>query len=198
MKKIANIVTTARKYNYSDMFNVVNSMDDCVNGLPTLVVGWSNMKKWFPEADILTKECNGIKWTFSKTERRCDYEDDIIKFYNYSIMNVMKDIKYTYVDPIKFSLLSIKKVIKYCKGNDKKFVFLTKGSQFMFVYSEEYKTVFGVSLTLMEYIGISKQKVIRLVKNGVFIRDTSFINSDIRRIIGTNTAYILPLYNYFK
>lgn len=198
MKKIANIVTTARKYNYSDMFNVVNSIDECVNGLPTLVIGWSNMKKWFPDADILVKEYNGIKWTFSKTERRCDYEEDIIRFYEYSIMNVMNNIKYTYIDPIKFSLTSLKKVIKYFKGNDKKNVFITKNSQFMFVYSEDYKTVFGISLTLMEYLGIVKHKVIRLVKNGVFIRDTSFINSDIRRIIGANTAYILPLYDYFK
>lgn len=198
MIKIANIVTTAKKHSYSDMFNVCNSMDDIIEGLPTLIVGWSNVKKIFPEANILSKEYNGIKWTFSKTERRCDYEEDVIKFYEYSIMSIMNDIKYTYVDLIKFKLESIKKIIKFLKGPSKKVVFLTKGSQFMFVYSQEFKTIFGISLALSEYIGIPKKKIISMIKNGEFIKDTSFINSDIRRIIGNNTDYILPLYCYFK
>ena len=80
MQKLGNIVTTAKKNNYSEIFNVVNSIDKCITDLPILVVGWKLMTSLFPDANILNKEYNGVKWTFTKTERRCEYEEDIIEF----------------------------------------------------------------------------------------------------------------------
>ena len=68
----------------------------------------------------------------------------------------------------------------------------------MFIYSEMYNTVFGISLEMCEYLGVNKQKVIKLVKNTEFIHDTKFISNEIRKVIGSNTHYILPLYTYFK
>ena len=93
MQKLGNIVTTAKKNNYSEIFNVVNSIDKCITDLPILVVGWKLMKSLFPDANILNKEYNGVKWTFTKTERRCEYEEDIIEFYNYLVSEYVEQYK---------------------------------------------------------------------------------------------------------
>lgn len=84
------------------------------------------------------------------------------------------------------------------KGNTAKILFLTKDSKFMFVYSREYNTVFGISLTLCQYIGIKQRKILRLLNNAKLINDISVIDNDMKRIIGTNTHYILPLYDFFN
>lgn len=197
MNKIGNIVTTGKPSQYSELFNVVKSMDEIQRDLPTLIIGWKNVKSIFPDANILIKEYNGINWTFSKTERRCDYEDDVINFYNKSILSKMSEIKYIYVDIIRFGYRKIVKIIDFLKGKSKKLVFYTKNSNFVFIYSSEYKTIFGISLTLVEYLGITKRKVTSIIKNAEYIKDTGYINSDIRKVIGNNTHYILPLFEYF-
>lgn len=198
MKKIANIVVKKNTNNFSELFNVVNSLDMCIDNLPTLVIGWNFFKSFYPDANILEKKYNGLYWTFSKTERRCDYEEDIVEFYKLAVNEIIRNIQYTYIDIVKFSLTSIKKTIKFLKDKHSKIVFLTKDSQFLFVYSKDYSTVFGISLTLCEYLGIKKKKVLRMLNNATFIKGTSFIDNDLRQIIGNNTHYILPLFDYFS
>ena len=198
MEKLGNIVTSSKQNTFSEIFNVVNSYDDIIQGVPTLIIGWENAKKYIPQVNILTKRYDNIWWTFSKTERRCEYEDDIMEFFKFTILSRMNKIKYVYVDLVNFRLNSIKKMISFAKGSTHKVVFLTRNKNFMFIYSKQYETIFGISLTLCEYLGIYRNKVIRLVKNGEFIHDTSFIDGDIRKVIGGNTHYILPLYEYFQ
>lgn len=195
MKKIGNIVTNGRKTAYSELFNVVKSLNECIPNLPTLVVGWSNMKSMFPDATTTDKSYGGIRWTFTKTERRCDYEEDIADFYRSSLKACLESVRYVYVDIVGYSLSRIKKAVSFARNDRDKTVFLTKGSSFMFVYSEKYNTVFGLSLTLCEYLGIPRRKVIALFKGSKFVHDTSFIDSGIRSVIGADTHYILPLYN---
>ena len=198
MKKLANIVTKSKKNTFGNIFNVVNSYSDIIEGIPTLIIGIEEAKQNIDNFSILKKEYNDVWWTFAKMERRCEYEDDIIKFYNYAILNGMKKTKYVYIDLINYKLSSIKKVIKFLKNNTKKYVFLTRNSHFMFIYSETYNTVFGISLELCEYLGVKKQKIMKLLKNVEYIHNTKFIDNDIRKVIGSNTHYILPLYTYLN
>lgn len=198
MKKIGNIVTKSKKNTFGDIFNVVKSFDDIIEGIPTLIIGFEEAKEWIENFNIIDKQYGDIWWTFKKTERRCEYEEDVIKFYNYAILHEMEKTKYVYVDLINFRLASIKKIIKFLGDGTKKYVFLTRNSHFMFVYSEVYNTVFGISLELCEYLGIAKQKVYKLLRNQEYIHDTKFIGSDIRKVIGSNTHYILPLYTYLN
>ena len=198
VKKLANIVTKSKKNTFGNIFNVVNDYGDIIEGIPTLIIGIDEAKKHIENFTILNKVYGDIWWTFGKTERRCEYEDDIIEFYNYTILNGMKKTKYVYIDLINFKLSSIKKVIKFLKGYTKKYIFLTKNSHFMFIYSEVYNTVFGLSLELCEYLGIKKQKIYKLIRDGEYIHNTKFIDDNIRKVIGSNTHYILPLYTYLN
>ena len=198
MKKIGNIITKSKKNVFGDMFNVVKSFDEAIEGIPTLIIGVEEARKHINGFNILTKQYDNVWWTFAKTERRCEYEDDIISFYKYVILYGMEKIKYTYIDLINYKLNSIKKVINFLRDNTKKFIFLTRNSNFMFIYSEKYSTVFGISLELCEYLGVRKQKIFKLLKNVEYIHDTSFITSDLRKVIGGNTHYIPILHTYLN
>ena len=39
MKKIANIVTTYKPEQFSGIYNVVDDIENCISGIPTIVVG---------------------------------------------------------------------------------------------------------------------------------------------------------------
>lgn len=198
MKKIGNIISLAKPENFSPLYNVVKNYEDKIDGIPTLIIGWENAKKYIPDVNILKKQYDNIWWTFKKNERRCDYEVDIVEYYNKTIKQTLDKVKFIYVNPLTFCLTSIKKIIKFFKSNTVKYSFLTKNSNYMFVYSEQYNTVFGISLTFCEYIGIPKKKVIKLLHNTIYVNDLSFLSNDIRKVIGNNTHYIPILYSYIE
>lgn len=194
MRKVANIVTSAKKNTFGNIFNVVQSCDEAIEGIPTLIIGLESAKENIDNFSILKRQYGDTWWTFKKTEKRCEYEEDIAKFYNYVVLHEMEKTKYVYVDIVRYPYSKIKKVINFLGDSSKKYVFLTKNSNFMFVYSEKYNTVFGISLELCEYLGVKKNKVYKLLKNREYINDTKFIPPDLRRAIGTNTHYIPSLY----
>jgi len=203
MQKLANIVTPSKNNGFPEIYNVVSSCEDTDVNLPTLYIGLDSARKCIDNFSILKKYYpeQNCWWTFSKTERRDDNITDIENFQEYVIINALKNTKYEYIDFIKYSLKRIKKLINYILYSDNsKICFLTRGSSFMFIYDIKLNTVFGLSLSLCEYCGLNKHKIIKHVKsntNNEFINGTDFMNNDLKRIIGSNTHYILPLYCYF-
>ena len=94
MKFIANIITKG-KLEISSYFNIVSNMDNIDITLPTLIVGWKETKCLFPEQNILENRINdNIFWTFSKREKRYQYEKDLETFINLVISNLNKEINY--------------------------------------------------------------------------------------------------------
>lgn len=203
MQKLANIVTRGKKDDFSGIYNVVNSCDGIDVNLPTLYVGLNNAKKCIENFSILQKyyKEQNCWWTFSKTERRNDYFDDIEQFQETVILTTLSKIKYEYVNFLKYSKRRIVNFIKYIYSDSDKVCFLTRSGSFIFIYDVKLKIVFGLSLTLCEYVGVDKNKVISKIKSNKyneFINNTSFLNSDVKHIIGNDTHYILPLYCYFR
>jgi len=73
MKKIANIVST-QKVDVSEYFNVVESMDEIIHGLPTLIVDYYYIDKHYPNFDIaVSKIQDNLFWTFKRTHKRDKY-----------------------------------------------------------------------------------------------------------------------------
>ena len=203
MQKLANIVTKGRKSDFSEIYNVVSSCEGIDVNLPTLYIGLATAKKCIENFSILQKHYKeqNCWWTFSKTERRNDYLNDIEKFQEYVILDALKSVKYEYVNFIRYKRSRIANFIKYIYSSTEKICFFTRESNFLFIYDTKLKTIFGLSLTLCEYCGVNKSKIITKIKsntNNVFINGISFLNSDIKRIIGSNIHYILPLYCYFR
>lgn len=202
MKKLANILDESPSSVYEGIFNKVTCVEDLDKSLDTLVIGTETAKKYVKNFSMFNRKGkNGdFSWTFSKKEKRKEHIEDIYNFKKDVILNKLSDIRYEYVSFICYSLTKIKNFITYINSNDKKLCFFTVGANFVFIYSEKYRCVFGLSLSLCEYCGIDKSKIINKIKsnpNNKIINGLSFIDDEIRRIIGDNIHYMLPLFEYF-
>ncbi len=202
MKKIANILDENPLTVYENIFNKVTSVDDLDKSLDTLVIGVETAKKHVKNFSMFnrTGKKGDFSWTFAKKERRKEHIEDLFEFKKRSILNTVKDIKYEYISFPCYTTTKIKNFITYMYGKDKKLCFLTKDASFIFIYTRKYKCVFGLSLSLCEYCGIEKNKIINKIKsnsNNKIINGLSFIDDETRRIIGDNIHYMLPLFDYF-
>ena len=80
MRYIANIITKS-KINLGSFFNITNDLNNVDKSIPTLIIGWDEVKKIFPEQNILEKKIDDmLYWTFSKREKRYQYEIDLENF----------------------------------------------------------------------------------------------------------------------
>lgn len=69
MRYIGNIITNS-SIETSKFFNVVSDLKNIDISIPTLIIGWDNVKKLYPEQNILNNKINeNISWTFSKREK---------------------------------------------------------------------------------------------------------------------------------
>ena len=202
-KKIGNILTSYSPLKFPKVFNVTKNKGELILGIPTLVIGLEESRTYIGEGFSILKKVynnNTLFWTYKKTERRYEYEDDTEIFYRKCLSSVFDKLVYQYINLPLYRISSIKKTICFIDSQERKLCFLTRNSNFLFIYSEKYSTVFGISLSTLEYCGIPKKKVISIVKRNKsnrFIHDTSYISPELRQIIGDNTHYILPLYDYF-
>ena len=60
MKKIGNIISLAKPENFSPLYNVVKNYEDKIDGIPTLIIGWENAKKYIPDVNILKKQSSNF------------------------------------------------------------------------------------------------------------------------------------------
>lgn len=172
--KFANIVTKTQ-INVSQDFNVVESMDDIIHGLPTLIIGFDLTDKLFPNYDVgEIKVTDNIYWTTKRTENRDkhNFEFEWFKFFVYH--ELVKNINYVFVDPIQYKKKSLLKILKKIYNLKNKITYYH--NDMMYIYGEGF--VFGIDLKLLKYIGLNvdkiKDKIIKL--SSVFLRhDDIFI-----------------------
>ena len=197
MKYIANIVTK-NKIEISEFFNVIADLESADISLPTLIIGWDEVKRYFPEQDILEKQITPtISWTFSKREKRYQYEKDVSVFVERVIKQLDKIVNYHFFN----YLLSTDK-----KKNDF-YEYINKGgnsiyynSRFVYIYNPINKTTLGVSLQDLKYIGIDIQiflKEINKNNNNNIADSLKFITQSSFPLIKDNTK-VLPYLNYLK
>ena len=202
MKKLANILDEKSSAKYDNLFKRCTTLEEVDTSLPTLVIGIDSAKKYVKNFSMFNRkgQNNDFSWTFAKNERRKEHNDDLFEFKKRVILDVLSEIKYEYVSFPCYTISKIKKFIEYMNGNDRKLCFLMRDSNFVFIYSRKYKYVFGLSLSLCEYCGISKSKVVNRIKlnsHNKIINGLNYIDEETRRIIGDNIHYMLPLYDYF-
>jgi len=170
--KIGNIVSQI-KINVSEDFNVVESLDSIIQGLPTMVIGWDYVNKYFPNVDIINRKINdNTYWTFKKNEKRDIYEEDMYYFTQRAYNNLIKDIVYVFIDPILFNLKTIKKVLKKLESISNLIAYHHKNM--VYIYGE--KIIFGIDLELLEYIGFNRDKILsKIIKKTQVFLDEKYI-----------------------
>jgi hypothetical protein len=158
---VANIVSK-NKINVSEDFNVVQSMDEIIHGLPTLIVGFDYMDKHYPDFNILDRKISeNLYWTFKKTERRDKHDEDLTWFMVNSYNDLIKDISYVFIDPLQYKTKVLWKILR--KINEIKNIVTYVNGDMAYIYGEKY--IFGVDLRLLEYVGFKKDKVKRMIKS---------------------------------
>ena len=173
-----------------------------IHGKPTLYVGYDNASNNISSFNVTRRvydDC--VWWCFGKREKRKDYLEVSKKFKEAAFRKAAASVKYEYINFICYTESRVKALIRYIKGPDKKVCFITRGGQFVFIFSEKYNTVWGLSLSLCEYVGIDSSKVIERMRSNPrnhFIKNTNFIDSEMRSIIGNDTHFIPVLATYKK
>lgn len=121
---IANIVTK-RKVTFDSLICKCKSINDIDSTKPTLIIGWEEVKSIYgKDISILEKQINEkVFWTFDKTERRNDYEKDINAFYYFIIKDLIKNVKYSFINVITAQYSLIKRFLNFVKGNKTKYIY---------------------------------------------------------------------------
>lgn len=203
-KYIGNVVVQNQKIKIDGCFNKCNSMMECIDGLPTIIIGLQEAKRYIPSFSILSKTYNDnmLWWTFSKTERRSDHDDDISKFYDFCINNIINNIKYYYINIIELTYTETKKLINYISNEKIKKYYYVENNSFLFLYDEKNKNIiYGFSLSTAAFYGISKKKImvkLETNKNNIKIKNFYSLPNEIRRKVDDEIPYKMILLDYFN
>jgi hypothetical protein len=162
---IANIVTnsniTVDKY-----FNISNSLDNIIQDLPTLIIGWDIVKTINPDVDFIDKKLSdNIFWTFKKSERRDIYQEDLYNFITYCYKNLIKDINYSFIDLITLTDSEIKESFNNIKKCKKSATY--QYNDMIYVYCDN--TIYGIDLKLVKYLDYDVKKTIEKIKTNSFV-----------------------------
>lgn len=159
--KIANIVTS-NKVDVTNDINVVKSMDEIIQGLPTLVTSYKWLKENYDDYDIYNKKLeDNLYWTFSRTERRDIFHKDVEEFVTLANREMVKNIHYVFVDLIQYHPTTIRKIVRKILSLKKKIAF--KHKRMIYIYGGEL--IFGIDLNLLEYMGFDVKKIEKKIKS---------------------------------
>ena len=157
---IGNIVTLD-KIKVDDNFNVVNSFNEVIEGIPTLVVGTNIANDSYGNLNYIDRKIDNLNyWTFSKKEKRGLFEEDLFYFIENSYKNLTNRLEYIFVDVILFDDEKIKKIFDKIESYKDNISFLT--DKMLYIYSDKY--IFGIDLRQIEYIRGDVDKFIKKVK----------------------------------
>ena len=179
----------------------LNAFVECVNDIsladtskPVLIVGINKAKEYGKDNfSILKKEiAENVYWTYNKTEKRDIFEKDIENFQKLIIFNIINNINYYYVNIIKLNYTRIKNLYNILFSSNKNYIYINKD---MIYINYNSNNVLGISLKILEYCGIKKEKIIDKIKS---FENNVFYNSDFKWIsllkYIDNKKYAIPYF----
>lgn len=179
------------------LFNVTNSLRNIDREIPTLIIGWDFSKRIFSgdtKLSILDKKIDkNINWTFTRKEKRVDFEKDMSFFMKDAISSIKTRIKYQYINILTASYSEIKNIIKKLTSQDICYVYIHKNS---FVYTYLGDIIIGLDLNFIDFINIDRKKIYKLLysnKNEVFFNE-DFLSTEVRENIYNNQKIIPYLF----
>ena len=187
---ILGYIVTDRKVKGVDGFvEQVNDIKLADATKPILIVGWKHAKQDPRYVSIIEKKLDeDVFWTFSKTENRAIFEEDLKYFYNYIYNKILNNIIYYNINIFKLKYNKIKKLYNIIKN---KTIYLSKD---MFYIPYE-GNILGLSLSLLEYMHIPRKKVLERLKdlNVKLIEDDNRLVFKLLKQLG-NKKYAIPYF----
>lgn len=193
MCTLGYIISKTKIKNNFQFVEVVDDISKVENDKPYLIVGLSEAKKIASDKfSILHKELgNGNYWTFGRTEKRDEFEKDVIKFYNNILNYNINNIKYKYINILNINYNILKRLLKLCYYSKYKYIYIW--NDMIYVLCKE-NNVIGISLSMLEYCGYKKEKILDRIKSNKYniICDTDeCISYKIKQRI-KNKDYVVP------
>lgn len=169
----------------------VSSLGDADLTKPTLIIGYYNAKKLDGFVNILDKRIGEqLFWTFAKTEKKEEFDDDVEKFIKFVIDKYVSQVRYYYFNPFKASLSQIKKLLSLVKTNESSTIYISDKA----IYVLWKDNIIGVSFNVLSYIGIDKEKIIKKIesnKSNRIIYDDTRLPRGLMSSLGS-CKYALP------
>lgn len=158
--RIGNILSDT-ELKVDENFNVVNSFDDLIQGIPTLIVGIDNAKKVKEDLNYIDRNIDDDTfWTFKKSEKRMLFEEDLFYFIENSYRELSKNIKYKFVDVILNTEDNLKSIFKNISNHDNNITFIYH--DMIYVYSDDI--IYGFDLRQVKFCGRDVDKFILKIK----------------------------------
>ncbi len=187
------IVTDRKLTNIDGFVEQVNDISLADSTKPILIVGWKKAKQDPRYESILEKQLDeNVFWTFSKSESRSDFEDDLKNFYNIIYNNILNNINYYYINIFKLKYNNIKKLYNIILNSEEnKNIYLSKN----ILYIPHKGRILGLSLAVLEYCGIPMNKVLDRIKSkGInIIEDNKKFIFKLSKQLG-NKKYAVPYF----
>ena len=193
MQKLGYIVTDRKINDIKEFVGVVDDISLADPTKPVLIVGKDLAKKYIKDFSILDKKVNDkLFWTFKKTEKRVDFENDLNYFYNYIIYNIINNIKYYYINILKLKYNKIKKLYNIIYSGEKKYIYISNNMLYI-LYNG---SILGISISILEYIKINIKNLFKRLysnENNIICTNASECIKSIREEIG-NKKYAIPYF----
>jgi hypothetical protein len=162
MKPLGYIVTDRKMNDIEGFVEQVKDFTDADSTKPILIVGWNNAKLHRGYRSILEKElAPGVFWTFKKSESRSDFEQDLKDFYQYVYNVILDNIDYYYINILSLKYSKLKKLYSIFNSKERKNIYISDN----LIYTLYDGKVLGVSLDVLEYCGIKRDKVLSLLSS---------------------------------
>lgn len=200
MRYIGRIITTTKIDDISEFIDVTKDTSTIINNeakIPTLIIGYKNAKEICGDIKILEKKIGtNLYWTFSKRERRIDYEPDMKKFLSTVCDFVMKYCEYEYIDLITVNDEKKDEINDIFRDKTHKKVVYTTNSMH-YIYVPNRNKIYGFSKEVLKFLGrdeLTKESPGISGNNSFFfVDDTEFFENKI-----SNSKFVEPLLYYLK
>ncbi len=182
------------------LFFITNNLENVNREIPTLVIGWDFSKRIFngSKLSILDKKIDkNISWTFTKKEKRVDYEKDLKFFMKNSLLSAENRFKYQYVNALTEKYETIKKLLKKLTYGEACYIYIHRNS---FVYIHYSDVIIGMDLNSTDFLKIDRKKIYKILyrnENKVFFSD-DFLSKELKENISDNNRIIPYLYKIKK
>ena len=160
---VGNIVTEDGITNVPNNFNVINFESyENETSVPTLFIGWENTKRILPKSSILNKKItDNLYWTFSSTEKRTIFENDLKSFITKSHQDFVKNIPFYSLDPIILKIKTTKDLLQKLQNFKESFTYLYE-NRIVYIYYNS--TIISLDLELLKFISFDDNEILEYLK----------------------------------
>jgi len=170
MITVGNIISKESITGIPNSFNLEQKVT--TTEIPNLIIGWELTKTLFPKASILKKKIeDNVYWTFSPTEKRTIFENDLKKYIDKSYRDYVKKIKFYNIDPIIYKINTIDELLE-------KLSIVAGGVTYLYVNKVVYVyhnfIIYSIDLELLDFIGFDRKIILSSLKEITNFSDCSW------------------------